>query len=240
MATTFVSLFSLASVRGELITVVNSSFETPIAAPGQFVGAINSAPSGWSVYNTKAPDTFRYFGVFNPNSSQLYYDPVPDGNNIGVVFLRNDFALAEAGLRQTLGSTLQLNTLYQLQVEVGNMAFDPDPDFDDFDFTGFPGYRVELLSGSTVIATDNNTLLPDEGRFLTSTVQFQTGGFHANAGQALGIRLVNLNGPGIEVNFDHVRLESFSAVPEPGSFVLTAACVGGWWAKRRRSKIDKC
>ena len=210
------------TLRAQPIPVVNPGFESPVAAPGQFVGGISSGPAGWDVYNTIAPNTFRYFGVVNPASSQLYADPVPQGSNIGVVFLTNTTGLAEAGLRQTLTTPLQTNSLYTLRVEVGNMAFDPNTPFNQFDFTGFPGYRVDLLAGNAVIASDNNTLFPGEGRFLTSTVTFQTGDSHALTGQNLGIRLVNLNGPGIEVNFDNVRFD-VTPVPEPGLFTFAGA-----------------
>ncbi len=196
------------------ITVINHSFEAPVAAPSTFVGGINTAPAGWSVYNTIAPNGFRYFGVWNPTGSNSYVNFAPDGANVGVVFLQNTTNLAEAGLRQTLTETLQSFTTYTLTVEVGNFApaLSPIP----FDFTGFPGYRVDLLAGGVVIASDNNTLAPPEGYFQTSTVSFVTGAVHANLGQALGIRLVNLNGSGIEVNFDNVRLDAVAA-PSPAA-----------------------
>lgn len=226
-------LLPFNAASGELINVVNPSFESPTALPGQFVGSINAAPAGWTVYNTGATNNLRFFGVINTNSTALYYDPVPDGNNIGVVFLQNQTNIAEAGLRQTLtGSVLQANTRYELQVEVGNMA----PNSVNYNFTGFPGYRVELLAGNTVVAVDNNSLLPDEGRYLRTTVVLETGNLHANLSQTLGIRLVNLNGPGIEVNFDDVRLDAV-AVPEPSSFALMGGVAAAWWVKRRRRKL---
>jgi hypothetical protein len=221
------------ALRADPIPVVNPSFEQPGANPGQFVGGISSGPPGWDVYNTIPANTFRYFGVVNPAGSQLYVDPVPHGQTIGVVFLLNTTGIAEAGLQQTLTTTLQTNSQYSLRVDVGNMAFDPNPPFNEFNFTGFPGYRVDLLAGNAVIASDNNTLLPGEGRFLTSTVTFQTGATHALAGQNLGIRLVNLNGPGIEVNFDNVRFD-VTPVPEPGAILLAISIMFGF----RRSSRD--
>jgi len=148
------------------------------------------------------------------------------------VFLDNVTGIAEAGLRQTLASTLQLSTQYTLTVQIGN--FRPSVG-DPWNFTGFPGYRVDLLAGSTLIASDNNTLSPAEGRYLTSTVSFATGLAHANAGQALAIRLVSLNGPGVEVNFDQVTLDAV-AVPEPAtcSLVLLASGVACFWRWKQK------
>jgi len=137
----------------------------------------------------------------------------------------------EAGLRQTLGDTLQLTTEYTLSVGVGNFA--PSG---PWNFTAFPGYGVELLAGSTVLAMDNNTLTPGEGIFQTITVTFTTGASHPNSGQALAIRLVSLNGPGVEVNFDNVTLNAVT-VPEPTSLVLLS--LGGLIALmfRRRQTV---
>ena len=202
-----------------LVTVNNPSFESPITAPGNFSGSMTAGPAGWSVYNAGATNTDRYFGVWNPAATDSYSDPVPHGANLGVVFLDNTTGIAEAGLRQVLAATLQLSTQYTLTVAVGN--FDPGAGGAPWNFTGFPGYRVDLFAGSTLIGSDNNTLSPAEGRFLTSTVSFTTGASHAQAGQALGIRLVSLNGPGVEVNFDQVQLDATS-VPEPATFAFGA------------------
>jgi len=213
-----------------LITIQNSDFESPATAPGTFTGGQTFGPDGWSVYNTVAPSGLRYFGVWNPSGTLSYSDPIPDGQRVGVVFLDNSGALEEAGLMQTLSATLLLSTQYTLTVALGN--FGPSAG-DPWDFTGFPGYRVDLLAGGTVIASDNNTLAPGEGRFLTSTVSFTTGSSHALAGQALGIRLVNLNGTGVEVNFDKVQLDAV-AVPEPASGLIAVLSGALLFTRRRR------
>ncbi len=191
------------------IPVTNHSFELPATGPATFI--TNAPPTGWAAYGDSLNFVGRTIGVLNPNTTVLYADPVPDGSNVGVTFLQpqlND----EAGLQQTVGATLQVLTQYTLTVEVGNLAYDGGP----FPFTGFPGYRIDLLAGTTVIASDDDTLLPGEGRFLTSTVQVATGATHPNAGEALTIRLVNLDAAaGIEVNFDDVRLDATPLSPCP-------------------------
>lgn len=219
------------ATEATLLTINNPSFESPGAPPHEFVGGMTYGPDHWTVYNTGATDGYRYFGGWNPSGTLSYSDPVPDGATMGVVFLLNTTNLAEAGLQQTLASTLQLSTQYTLTVEVGN--FSPADGPTPYDFTGFPGYRVDLLAGSTVIGSDNNTLAPAEGRFLTSTVSVSIGSIHADVGRPLTIRLVNLNGPGIEVNFDRVQLNAV-AVPEPASAVLLA--LGAGLAGLRRSR----
>lgn len=215
------------------ITITNHSFESPVAAPSTFVGGMASGPTGWSVYNTGATNNLRFFGVWNPTGSDSFVNFAPDGSNIGVVFLQNTTNLAEAGLLQALTATLQANTQYTLTVEVGNFAPSAQPI--PFNFSGFPGYRVDLLAGGVPIASDFNSLAPAEGFFETSTVSFTTGAVHANLGQQLAIRLVNLNGPGIEVNFDDVRLDA-SAVPAPAAAALVFTGLLGLGTRRRRPR----
>jgi len=221
------------AAQAQTLTIVNPGFETPVTLAGTFSGGSSSAPNGWSVYNTGATNSLRQFGVINPTGTQFFTGGVPSGANAGVVFLQNTTGIAEAGLRQTFSSTLQLNTTYSVSVSVGNIATDPNPPYNAFNFDGFPGYRIDLFAGNTVIGSDNNTLLPSEGNFLTSTFDVTVGSSHANAGQLLGIRLVNLNGPGIEVNFDDVRVVA-TPVPEPSSMLLFCAAVGGVLVNRRR------
>lgn len=219
-----VLLLSLAALhspaRAALLTVQNAGFEALFLADNTF-NVSAPGPSGWSAYGTINHNN-RSIGAVNPTGSTLHPGGAPEGRNVGVVFLmdnagnQSQFAGIESGLVQTLAATLQTNTSYTLTVEVGNMAPDTSPN-NPFAFAGFPGYRVDLLAGGQVIASDNNALLPAEGTFLTSQFSLSVGASHLLAGQSLGIRLVNLNAaPGIEVNFDNVRLDAI-AIPEPAA-----------------------
>lgn len=227
-----VLLVTICGAHTEELFIQNHSFENPVTPAATFSGTNNAAPPGWTISDTSSGmQDFRYYGVWNPETTNSYTSGAPDEHNVGVVFLINDFNLTPGGLQQTLSSTIQPFMQYTLTVEVGNFAPENSPT-PTFDFTGFPGYRVELLAGGVVIAFDNNTLTPAEGQFLTSTVTFTT---DANPGTGnLGIRLLNLNGPGIEVNFDDVRLDA-TAVPEPApaAMVGVAGFLAWMWRRRR-------
>lgn len=224
-----------SSAHAASIFIQNHSFADPATGDGTFIASDSSAPPGWTIYGPTASG-FRFFGVLNPRGTTLYSESVPDtgDDNVGVVFLHTP-GVAEGGLEQTLGDTLELNTEYRLTVEVGNIANDSNAPHNAFNFSDFPGYRIELLAGSTILGVDNNTLSIAEGTFETSTITFRTGISHINASQALGIRLINLNGSGIEVNFDNVRLEAI-AVPEPStwSLIMGATVLTTVLAKRRK------
>ena len=195
------------------IFVENHSFEAPAIPAGTF-DTDAPAPPGWVEYGL-IDFGYRTVGVLDPAGTGWYPGGAPDGDNVGVVFLLDDFdnqtvfAGIESGMLQTLSAILETETTYTLTVEVGNIAFDPNPPNDIYEFDGFPRYRIDLLAGGVALESDNNSLLPPEGEFRTSTLQVTIGADHPQAGQSLGIRLANLNAaPGIEVNFDNVRLES--------------------------------
>lgn len=192
----------------ESITIANPSFELPATPADSFI--TSGPPTSWTSYGT-IDNGNRAVGVLNPNTTTLYFDPVPHGSNVGVTFLMDNpgnhlqFNNSPAGMEQTLTAQLQLNSTYTLTTHVGNLGpgIPPVP----FNFSGFPNYRIELLAGGIVIAQDSNTLLPGEGRYLVSTVTVDIGDIHPLEGQNLGIRLINLNSAvGIEVNFDNLTL----------------------------------
>ncbi len=237
----FVAASFIDSAVAAPVTVINASFESQVIADGTF--ATSSAPMGWAVFGNLNLNN-RTVGVLNPNSTTLYSGGATDGNNVGVIFLLDDFgnqstfAGSEGGMQQTLTDTLQSWTRYTLTIDVGNIANEVNFPHNQFAFGGFPGYRIDLLAGSNVIASDNNTLLPAEGMFSTSTIEFTTDNSVA-PGQQLGIRLVNLNQAiGIEVNFDNVRLDA-TAVPEPSTglaCLLVGLLLG--FKRRTRKKTD--
>ena len=232
------SLASTVFAYATELFIVNPGFEDPVTPAATFSGTNNAAPPGWSISDASSGlQDYRYYGVWNPEGTNSYINGAPEGDNVGVVFLINNFNSTPGGLQQTLGDTLQLSTEYRLTVQVGNFA----PSGSEFNFAGFPGYRVELLAGGVVIASDNNTLSIGEGVFATSTVTYTSGTTDARAGQALGIRLMNLNfsstspnnASGIEVNFDDVHLIS-TAVPEPSALALVGLAGLTVWGLRRR------
>jgi hypothetical protein len=194
--------------NSESITVLNASFELPTAANNTFI--TTGPPTSWVTYGS-INNSNRAVGILNPNTTSLYLDSVPQGANVGVVFLLDNagnhaqFNNSPAGLEQTLAAALQVNSKYTLTVHVGNLNQDTPPT--PYQFIGFPQYRIELLAGGVVLAQDANTLLPSEGRFLVSTISVDIPATHAQANQNLTLRLINLNSAvGIEVNFDNVIL----------------------------------
>lgn len=226
------------------VPVANAGFESPPIAAGTF--ATTSAPPGWEAYGAGVDFGFRTVGVLDPGGTTLYAAPPPEGENVGVVFLLDDpgdqsvFAGVEAGLQQTLTEPLSAGLRYTLRVRVGNIAVDTSPPHDQFQFTGFPGYRVELLAGGTPVASDAGPA-PPEGAFAAFELDFAPGDAHPLLGQPLGIRLVNLNAaPGLEVNFDDVRLDAavVPGVPALGgagsaALVLALGALGALLAARR-------
>ncbi|MEL6108709.1 MAG: PEP-CTERM sorting domain-containing protein, partial [Planctomycetota bacterium] len=152
----------------------------------------------------------------------------------------------EYGFEQTLDATLQADRDYRLTVEVGNIASGFATNGSFFNLDEFPGYRIDLMAGGEVIATDQDSLTIGEGEFALSTIDFRASADHALLGQSLGIRVVNLNeipagfsqatSPDLEVDFDDIRL-SVTSIPEPsGSAVLLAASLL-LVARRRRPTI---
>lgn len=194
------------------LAITNPGFEANVIADGTYNATI--IPMGWSKYdpNNIIGQNYNSLGVLNPTGTPLYPAGAPEGKNVALVFLwRMQTDGMPAGYSQQLTATLQPKTQYTLRVRIGNIA--PEMGV-AWDLTGFPGYRVELLAGNTVLAQDNNTLVPAEGTFLESEISFSTSTTDPSLGQPLGIRLINLNkaNSGIEVNFDDVRLE---ALPLP-------------------------
>lgn len=232
----------IGAANAALVSIENPSFEADFAGPGTFPVLI---PQGWSLVdpNGIVEQSADAVGVVNPTGTTFFQSGVPDGNNAALIYLEGDRGGGEVSLEQTLSVTLQPNTRYRLMVGVGNIAsgFGAPPFTQFFDLDGFPGYRIQLRAGNSVIAEDNNSLAGSlaEGTFGTSEIEVTIGATHGNLGEALSIRLTNLNQlgtvdePGIEVDFDHVRLDA-AAVPEPKGVVAWAGLtLLGWIAARR-------
>lgn len=209
------------------LTILNAGFELdtlpnmdPI--PDNTFRVDPGTPAGWSAYdpNLILNGGSRSVGLINPTNSDFFPGGAPEGSLAAIVYLEGDYGAGEAGIQQTLADTLELKTRYTLQVEVGNIASgqgspsSADGGNNYYNLNGFPGYRIDLLAGGVVIGSDTAADI-GEGLWETREIVVDVGDAHPQEGGELGIRLVNLNvadtpDPGIEVDFDDVRLEAES------------------------------
>lgn len=213
------------------LTISNPGFEAPVLGDNEYT--IRDVP-GWQAYDpnnflSTPPGEVVNYAVLNP-ASYSYPGEAPEGNNVGALYVALPPGSGVFGLTQILSSVLMANTIYNLQVQVGN----PNPD--EYVEPGFPGYAVQLLAGGNIIAQDYNTLNPAEGLFATSMVNYTALANDPNLGKPLEIRLLHLaQNPGTELGFDDVRLEA-TQVPEPTSILglLGLGAIGAATALKKK------
>ena len=243
--------FESPKANAASLTIVNAGFETPVLQEGGFTfegSPYTGAVPGWQVYDpdgiiasfTNPTGDFAGVGLYNPLVTTSP-GAAPEGNNIAYIYLPTyapdlvQIGSGVAGLSQILSSTLAANTLYTLKVDIGNIDFDTSP----VDYSGFPGYEVQLVAGGNVLATEN-ALNPADGTFATSVLSFLAPANSSNLGDALEIRLINRNAaPGTEVLFDNVRLDATS-VPEPASVLglLAFGAIGATLTRKKKPAAD--
>ncbi|MBS1728524.1 MAG: PEP-CTERM sorting domain-containing protein [Armatimonadetes bacterium] len=231
------SLGLCGSALASPVTIVNPSFEDNFASDWSYPSLV---PNGWTVIDPNGIiGGGDLTGVVNPTGSTFFNSGVPDGRNAAYIYLSEQIGQGPVSLSQTLTATLQANTHYHFQVGVGNIAAGFSSDGNNyFDLTEFPGYMVQVLANGVVLAEDNNSLAIPDGEFGTSVLDFDTGASDPQLGQAIEIRLTNLNmrssaqHPGVEVDFDMAQMDA-SPVPEPGTFAVAVFGLAGLMLRRR-------
>lgn len=189
-----IMMFGLSQTKGFAvdidILINNSSFETPALDPNHFTSPACPNPADTACMETATPvagwTVVGVAGTWRPTASS-YPGGVPDGSNVAYANSSSD-----ATVSQVLAATLEPNTSYLLEVDVGNRMGKP-----------FPGYKVQLWAGGVLLAEDDDELSPPNGTFATSTVAAHIGSQHPALGENLEIVLVS---KGSQTNFDDVIL----------------------------------
>lgn len=199
----------LAPVLSEAlpVPVVNSSFETNVLADGQWQTSV----AGWTTTGAAGVT-----GVYNPTDNR-YNVSIPDGANVG-------FSNRGGTLFQALSYNLLADTQLVLSVDIGWRL----------DGTwGAPNYAIELWAGNNFLAQETSTQLI-QGGFATAVLTYDVLSDNSYLGQQ--VRIVLANRGGSQANFDNVRLENHSSVPEPSTLLLLGAGLFGFgiFSRKRR------
>ncbi len=172
----------LAPLSAVPVSIDNPSFEADLLCDG----CLSHTITDWGT-SPGGGD-----GVLNPTTSQYPAGVIPDGDNIAYVNLPGN------SVRQILLEVLEADRTYTLEVEVGHRLDE-----------SFAGYQVQLRAGGDVLAEDDSTLSPAPGEFLTATIIYESTLEDPQLDQPLEIWLLS---PGVQANYDNVRLDKRVAV----------------------------
>ncbi|MEM9599307.1 MAG: Ig-like domain-containing protein, partial [Acidobacteriota bacterium] len=207
---------------GTSIAVANPSFELPTLGDGAVRNA--TGVPDWTFVGTSA----TYRGVFNPpvgsypTAGGQGTPPGADGAQVAFLF-NNGGPSQSVTAHQDLGETVQVGRDYTLRVAIGR--FDPGQPYAP---STYGGYRIELLAGGTVIATDVDTVDPTLHTF-EDAVAVASSIPTSLVGQPLTIRLgLSTTQAQRSTHFDDVRLEASPAAGGnlPPSVTLTSPAAG--------------
>ncbi len=227
------------------VNINNHSFENDLNNFNEF---FFGDPQGWELLdpgNINSGGNFQ--GTLTPSIGGNYFSgSAPDGNNVAILYLSQNLGTSEFGLGQVLSTDLAANTQYTLSVDVGNINSGDASNGDFFDLSGFPGYRIELLAGGVLLASDSEGINSGigEGLFEQRDLVFNTGA-NPLPNQALEVRLYNLNiidpafpGVDLEVDFDNIRLDATAIITtaEPSSLILIMLSSIALFGYRRRTR----
>lgn len=206
------------------VIILNASFESQVLAEDAFT---NNVLTDWSDTPACTPNCF---GAYNPGVGNASFPSgvVPNGNNTA-------YMVSPGGvpLTQTLGATLQANTIYTLRVAVGNPLDRPN--------VGSFGFQLGLV-GSAQNVIDFTDLLSNvtDGGFVEYSASTFVSNGNPDIGSTMVLRLIGTNnaGPGTPyVAFDNVRLDAeavTAAAPEPVTLAMVGVALLGLGATRRK------
>lgn len=216
-----------AALQAAPIAVPNGDFEEDLAGRtgSGAVAQVNGAPPSWTITGTA--------GTFSPATSTSGSPPTSPSNfwaNYDFVEHGQLIAFTQsiATISQTLSNTYQAGQVYTLTVQVGDSYEGPSPVSDPVNNPDGLAYAIQLMAGSTVLASASDTVFPAANNSIFVPVVFDTADDPSAIGQPITIAIRGYTGG--SATFDNVTLD---AVPEPAALSLLGLGVLG--LLRRRS-----
>ncbi len=208
-----------AEAHAGAIAISNHDIELPAQADG---GINTGSITSWTETGNGTN------GNFNPNGNSWYLtlDDEDDGGSGGVFGTMDGpvvgffYDSSTGAFTQTTAHALVVGETYTLNVAIGQRDASGGP--------AFAGYKIDLLSGASVLASVTGTSGPSGAGTFGDATLVHTATVGDPAG-LIGVRVGVLNSGYLD--FDNVRL---TYVPEPAT--LAFAAVGGLAMIRRRRK----
>ncbi len=203
---------ALLSLALSMFFLSGTCIATPITVLNHSFEEDSLAEGAW-IYTASDWSTPGDAGTFNPTSGQ--YNTFSDGEN--VAYTKGQ----EIG--QVLSSTLAADTLYTLNVDVGWRL----------DNSAASGYNIGLWAGSNLLASVASSADLIQGEFVTVDLSYISTTDYV--GENLKVVLDTQTTGSWQTNFDNVRLDAQTTVPEPSSLLLfTVGLVGLGFARRKK------
>ena len=178
-----VALGFAGTAQAASISIDNDDFDTQVLGEN---GATLGVITDWTV------SVAGNGGLFNPTADEYSVDHTTIGN---VAWSRDGSVISQV----LTGETLTAGTKYTLTAKVGFRNDNSPPPF--------PGYKVQLWAGGTLLVEDDNSTPPAADTFITSTVMYQAFGNDPNLGDTLEIRLQSKSGSG-QAHFNDITLDA--------------------------------
>jgi hypothetical protein len=157
------------------IPILNPDFQADVFSCAAGSTCYASGITGWLI----GPST----SLLKASSTQF-----PDAPSQGIYVAAIGGSFSTGSILQTLGATVQANTLYILNLSVGARA--------DYPFTG---YLAALLAGNATLAS-RNAATPLGGTFVTDQVAYQSGANPAELGQPLQILVKSIGTGQVDIS----------------------------------------
>jgi hypothetical protein len=174
-------VLSLAALSGWTAT---AQVNIPILNP-QFNWDVLPGAPGASQYGITGWIAGPTTGVFKASTTQY---PSAPTTGLYCAYVGSAQGYSSGSILQTLGATVQANTIYTLRVSVGARA--------DYPFTG---YVAALMAGNVTLAAGNKAT-PAAGTFVTEVVVYESGANPSQLGQPLQILIKSLGNSQVDIS----------------------------------------